>query len=158
MSLSEEEESIDNEYNTENKFNSKNQTSILLPYYFKKNSKVENPSFPLSNLEKGIKNGWISPKNCQYPIKLIVKFNKNVVIKQIVFIINETKIPTKVQLINCIKIEKNKTNILKKYKYENIFFIQLSSNEETNYKFREFRKLELNIYNNNIIKILIYEN
>ena len=155
-----EEETKNNENNTENKFNSKNKTSILLPYYFKKNIKKEDPSFPLSNLEEEdiINGGWVSPQNCQYPLKLIVKFKKNVDIKQMVIIINENKIPTKIQLINCIKIKQNKTNSLNKYKYENIGFITLSSNEETNYKFREFRKLELNIYNTNRIKILIYEN
>ena len=156
------EESKNNQLKENNKIqlNSNNENLILLPYYFKSNSTSEEPSFPLLNLEERntSNGGWISEKNCKYPQKIIAKFNKLVDIKQINIIINETKIPTAIQFINCIELEKNVSNNKNKYRYENIGYIELSSNVETNYKSREFRKILLNINNTNRIKILIHEN
>ena len=156
------EESKNNQLKENNKKrpNSNNENLILLPYYFKSNSTSEEPSFPLLNLEERntSNGGWISEKNCKYPQKIIAKFNKLVDVKQINIIINETKIPTAIQFINCIELEENLSNNKNKYRYENIGYIELSSNVETNYKSREFRKILLNIYNTNRIKILIHEN
>ena len=156
------EESKNNQLKENNKQrpNSNNENLILLPYYFKSNSTSEEPSFPLLNLEERntSNGGWISEKNCKYPQKIIAKFNKLVDVKQINIIINETKIPTAIQFINCIELEENLSNNKNKYRYENIGYIELSSNVETNYKSREFRKILLNIYNTNRIKILIHEN
>ena len=133
---------------------------VLLPYYFKKNSTSEDPSFPLTNLEeKNISNGgWISQQNCTYPQKIIAKFDKYVNVKQINILINEKKIPTMIKLINCIQLEENESNTKDKYRYEDIGYIKLSSNEDTDYSSREFRKIKVNVYNTNRIKILIYEN
>ena len=133
---------------------------VLLPYYFKKNSTSEDPSFPLTNLEeKNISNGgWISQQNCTYPQKIIAKFDKYVDVKQINILINEKKIPTMIKLINCIQLEENESNTKDKYRYEDIGYIKLSSNEDTDYSSREFRKIKVNVYNTNRIKILIYEN
>lgn len=133
---------------------------VLLPYYFKKNSTLEDPSFPLKNLEeKNISNGgWISQQNCTYPQKIIAKFDKYVDIKQINILINEKKIPTMIKFINCIQLEDNELNTKDKYRYEDIGYIKLSSNEDTDYSSREFRKIKVNVYNTNRIKILIYEN
>ena len=136
------------------------QNIVLLPYYFKKNSTSEDPSFPLTNLEeKNISNGgWISQQNCTYPQKIIAKFDKYVNVKQINILINEKKIPTMIKLINCIQLEENESNTKDKYRYEDIGYIKLSSNEDTDYSSREFRKIKVNVYNTNRIKILIYEN
>ena len=147
----------------ENNNNSKSsnlENVSLLPYYFKSNSTSEDPSFPLHNLEeRNISNGgWISEKNCVYPQKIIAKFDKYVNIREIYLIINETKIPKIIQFINCIEQEESSLNTKNKYKYENIGFIELSPNVETNYKSREFRKIILNVNNTNRIKILIHEN
>jgi len=156
------EESKNNQFkeNNKEKSNLNHENLILLPYYFKSNSTSEDPSFPLLNLEERntSNGGWVSEKNCKYPQKIIAKFNKLVDVKQINIIINETKIPTAIQFINCIELEENASNNKNKYRYENIGYIELSSNIESNYKSREFRKILLNIYNTNRIKILIHEN
>ena len=127
---------------------------VLLPYYFKKNSTLEDPSFPLKNLEeKNISNGgWISQQNCTYPQKIIAKFDKYVDIKQINILINEKKIPTMIKFINCIQLEDSESNTKGKYRYEDIGYIKLSSNEDTEYSSREFRKIKVNVYNTNRIK------
>ena len=140
--------------------------TVLLPYHFKKQSTSEDPSFPLSNLEKrDISNGgWISKKSCKYPQKLIVKFERFVNIRQINLLINESKIPTKIQFINCIQIKETETDNENsshhkgKYHYENIGFVTLSSKDDNNYKNREFREIRLDINNTKRIKLLIYEN
>ena len=156
------EESKNNKLKDNNKIqsNSNNENLILLPFYLKSNSTSEEPSFPLLNLEErnSSNGGWISEKNCKYPQKIIAKFNKLVDVKQINIIVNETKIPTVIQFINCIELEGNLLNNKNKYRYENIGYIELSSNVETDYKSREFRKILLNIYKTNRIKILIHEN
>ena len=156
------EDSKNNKFKENNKINSNpnKENLTLLPYYFKSNSTSEDPSFPLLNLEERntSNGGWISEKNCKYPQKIIAKFNKLVDIKQINIIINETKIPKTIQFINCIELEGDLSNRKNKYKYEIIGFIELSSNVETNYKSREFRKIFINIHNTNRIKVLINEN
>ena len=144
----------DNKINKESNYNSKQ--FVYIPYTIKKSSTSEEHSFPLSNLEeKYISNsGWISAKYCKYPQKMIIKFNNYVNIRQIFVLINENKIPTKIEFINCLESEETK----EKYIYENIGYIKLSSNEDTNYEKREFRKIQINAKVTNRIKILLYEN
>ena len=130
-----------------------------LPFKAKKNCISQDPLFPISNLEiNNQNNGWISEKLCSYPQKIIIKFDDYVNIKQINIIINESKIPKKIEFINCIKISDNPDKNKNIYKYENIGFIKLSSNEQSNYKSREMREIPINIYNTTRIKLLIYEN
>ena len=130
-----------------------------LHFKTKKNCVSQDPLFPISNLERNNQNnGWVSEKFCSYPQKIIIKFDDYVNIKQINIIINETKIPKKIQFINCIRISENSNINRNEYKYENIGFIKLSSNEGSNYKSREMRKIPINIYNANRIKLLIYDN
>ena len=82
---------------------------------------------------------------------MIIKFNNYVNIRQIFVLINENKIPTKIEFINCLESEETK----EKYIYENIGYIKLSSNEDTNYEKREFRKIQINAKVTNRIKILL---
>ena len=66
-----------------------------------------------------------------------------------------------IQFINCINIlnnNKNNDNEYNKYEYENIGFIRLSLNKESNFQEREMRKVLVKIYNTNRIKLLIHEN
>ena len=134
-----------------------NKDLISLPFKIKKNCLTEDPLFPINNLFEGnnSNDGWISDKFCSYPQKIIIKFEKYVDIKQINIIINETKIPKMIQFINC----KEKQNFTKKkYKYENIGYIKLSTNEESNFEKREMRKISINIFRVHRLKILIHEN
>ena len=79
---------------------------ISLPFRIKKTCTSQDPLYPISNLSENnnSNNGWISEKFCDYPQKIIVQFNDYVDINQINIIINEAKIPSIIQFINCIKI------------------------------------------------------
>ena len=69
---------------------------------------------------------------------------------------NETKIATIIQFINCIPLTENKNK--NDYKYEKIGHIELSSNEESNYNSREYRIILVNLKRVKRIKILLFKN
>ena len=133
---------------------------ISLPFDIKKSCTSQDPLYPITNLKErnNSNNGWVSQKLCSYPQKIIIKFEKYVNIKQINLVINETKIPKIIQFINCIKISENSILNKNEYKYQNIGYIKLSENVDTNYQSRESRKVLLNINRTNRVKLLIHEN
>ena len=137
--------------------NYKNQL-MSLPYHIKAGITSEDPSFPLSNLEEKEfnNNGWISQKFPIFPQKIIIKFNNYIDLRQINILINETKIPSIIQFINCIPLTENKRK--NEYKYETIGHIELSTNEDSNFNSREFRKIILDIKKVKRIKILLFKN
>ena len=132
---------------------------ISLPFDIKKSCTSQDPLYPITNLKErnNFNNGWVSQKFCTYPQKMIIKFEKYVNIKQINIIVNENKIPEIIQFINCIKVSESSIN-KNEYKYQNIGYIKLSDNADTNYQSRESRKVLLNINNTNRVKLLIHEN
>ena len=134
----------------------------------------QDPSHPIDSLlnnnnnnNKNPQGGWISNRYCTYPQEILIQFPTMVNIRQINILINECKIPKMIELINCIPIgEKNKfiinnNNISKiipsEFMYENIGFIKLSTNIESNYKARELRKIYINV-NTEYIKLRIHNN
>ena len=133
---------------------------ISLPFEVKQSCTSQDPLYPITNLKERNKsnNGWVSQKLCSYPQKIIIKFNKYVNIKQVNLVANETKIPKVIQFINCIKISQNPLKNKNEYKYQNIGFIRLSENIDTNYQSRESRKILLNINKTSRVKLLIHEN
>ena len=138
--------------------NSYNEKKLIsLPYHIKAGITSEDPSFPITNLQENeCNNGWISHKFCIFPQKMIIKFKNYVDLKQINILMNETKIPTIIQFINCIPLTENKKK--NDYKYEKIGHIELSSNEESNYNSREYRKILVNLKRVKRIKILLFKN
>ena len=162
MSISNKDLYISQEKNEE-------KTMVTLLYYFKNNVTSQDPLYPLNNLlNKNNKIGWISNRFCTYPQEIIVEFHSYVNIKQINILINETKIPTIIEFINCIYLQNDNSNILEgksnnkrnnkpEYIYRNIGFIKLSSNVETSYKARELRKIYVNILTNRI-KLIVHRN
>ena len=129
----------------------------------------QDPSHPINYLlnNNNTKGGWISNRYCTYPQEILIQFPTMVNIRQINILINECKIPKTIELINCIPIgDKNKfiinnNNISKiipaEFMYENIGYIKLSTNVESNYKARELRKIYINI-NTEFIKLKINRN
>ena len=134
----------------------------------------QDPSHPIDSLlnnnnnnNKNPQGGWVSNRYCTYPQEILIQFPTMVNIRQINILINECKIPKMIELINCIPIgEKNKfiinnNNISKiipsEFMYENIGFIKLSTNIESNYKARELRKIYINV-NTEYIKLRIHNN
>ena len=89
----------------------KNDKIIPLLYYFQNNITSQDPLYPLSNLlNKNNKTGWISNRFCTYPQEIIIEFHSFVNIKQINILINESKIPTIIEFINCTYLPpENKT-------------------------------------------------
>ena len=124
----------------------------------------QDPSHPINYLlnNNNTKGGWISNRYCTYPQEILIQFPTMVNIRQINILINECKIPKTIEFINCIPIgDKNKfiinnNNISKiipaEVMYENIGYIKLSTNVESNYKARELRKIYINI-NTEFIKL-----
>ena len=144
------------------KENTESKKQIPLLYFFKNNVTSQDPLYPLNNLlDKSNKKGWISNRFCIYPQEIIVEFHSLVNIKQINILINESKIPTVIEIVNCVVLPNdtdirgnpNKVN----YQYTNIGFIRLSSNIETCYKARELRRIYVNLFTKRI-KLIIHKN
>ena len=131
----------------------------------------QDPYHPINSLIKALntKNneGWVSKRYCTYPQEILIKFPTEVNIRQINILINENKIPKKIELINCIPIgkrnkflmngDKNINLIPSEFMYENVGFINFSSNAENKYQLRELRKIYVNI-NSEYLKFKIHKN
>ena len=130
----------------------------------------QDPFHPINRLlekNNNTQGGWVSNRYCVYPQEILIQFPSMVNIRQINILVNESKIPKMIEFINCIPIgEKNKfiinnnnnsRIIPSEFMYENIGFIKLSSNIESNYKARELRKIYINI-NTEYIKLKIHRN
>ena len=117
--------------------------------------------------DKKNQSGWISNRFCIYPQEILIKFPQIVNLRQINILINESKIPKMIEFINCIPLNKKNKYIINKNKnlkevssgflLQNIGFIKLSSNVESNYKARELRKIYINI-NTEYLKLKIHRN
>ena len=131
----------------------------------------QDPSHPINSLlqipHTQNNEGWLSNRYCEYPQEIMIKFPTEVNIRQVNILINESKIPKKIELINCIpigkknkfliNIDKNINLIPSEFMYENIGFINFSSNAENKYKLRELRKIYINV-NTEYLKIKIHQN
>ena len=117
--------------------------------------------------DKKNQGGWISNRFCIYPQEILIKFPQIVNLRQINILINESKIPKMIEFINCIPLNKKNNYIINNNKnlkkvssgflLQNIGFIKLSSNVESNYKARELRKIYINI-NTEYLKLKIHRN
>ena len=134
------------------------------------NFSSQDPFHPINFLllkNKNNKNGWISSRYCIYPQEILIQFPQMVNIRQINILIHENKIPKMIELINCIPVgekekfiidnNNNSKIIPSEFVYQNIGFINLSSNIESQYKARELRKIYINI-NTEYIKLKIHNN
>ena len=131
----------------------------------------QDPSHPIKSLQHNqnlkTNEGWVSNRYCTYPQEIMIKFPTEVNIRQINILINESKIPKKIELINCIPIgkrnkflmnsDKNVNLIPSEFMYENVGFINFSSNAENKYKLRELRKIYINV-NTEYLKFKIHQN
>ena len=131
----------------------------------------QDPTHPINaiknNLNRPLNEGWLSNRYCAYPQEILIKFPTEVNIRQLNILINESKIPKKIELINCIPIgkknkilingDKNIKLIPSEFMYENIGYINFSSNAENKYKLRELRKIYINV-NSEYLKFRIHQN
>ena len=123
----------------------KEQKNMLLLDYNLIESSSEDSNYKLSDLKNG--KGWQSERFCQYPQCIYIQFIKPVLIQKIEFILHEKNIPSIIRFYSYYpKDEKN--NFLSNYKeveYNLISLIEANSNENSNFKSREFRKIYPNI-------------
>ena len=131
----------------------------------------QDPTHPINliknDLNGPLNEGWLSNRYCAYPQEILIKFPYEVNIRQLNILINESKIPKKIELINCIPVgkknkilingDKNIKLIPSEFMYENIGYINFSSNAENNYKLRELRKIYINV-NSEYLKFKIHQN
>ena len=143
---------------------------IILLTYNIINFTSEDQFHPINSLllkDKKNQSGWISNRFCIYPQEILIKFPQMVNLRQINILINESKIPKMIEFINCIPINKknkfiinnnkNLKEVSSEFLLQNIGFIKLSSNVESNYKARELRKIYINI-NTEYLKLKIHRN
>ena len=123
----------------------KEQINMLLLDYNLIESSSEDSNYKLTDLKNG--KGWQSERFCQYPQYIYIQFTKPVLIQKIEFILHEKNIPSIIRFYSYYpKDEKN--NFLSNYKeveYNLISLIEANSNENSNFKSREFRKIYPNI-------------
>ena len=109
-------------------------------------STSEDFEHPLNELNKGRKgNGWLSSRYCQYPQSLYIQFNQPVNVKQINILIHEKDIPNQIKFYTYIP--QTSDEIVKNYRslqFSYVGFIKMDSNQRSNYRAREFRKVFIN--------------
>lgn len=111
-----------------------------------------------SILSESNQSGWCSERFCKYPQELIIKFNIPGRLKQINLILHETKIPSKIDFYyffpeneNSLKIELNKMPFVR------LGYITPNTNEKTNFKAREFKKIHVD-QNVLFLKFVLHKN
>ena len=120
----------------------------------------DHPLFSLISQEKN--EGWCSAPFCKYPQEIILQMNNPSKLSQINITLHEYKIPSKIDFYYFFPSEKKPENDGEKIDFNNIPFIKLgyiipNTNEKSNFKAREFKKIKVN-QNLLYIKFVLYKN
>ena len=120
----------------------------------------DHPLFSLISQEKN--EGWCSAPFCKYPQEIILQMNNPSKLSQINITLHEYKIPSKIDFYYFFPSEKKPENDVEKIDFNNIPFIKLgyiipNTNEKSNFKAREFKKIKVN-QNLLYIKFVLYKN
>ena len=136
-------------YNTEKKFlNSLNQTRSQITRLDHKliESTSEDNEHPLRELLKGLKGaGWFSSRFSQFPQEIYIQFTQPVLLRQINMVIHEKNIPSQIKFYTYFP--ENNNDIIENYHnnhYKYIGFIKMDTNERSQFKARESRKIYVN--------------
>ena len=109
-------------------------------------STTEDREHPLRELLKGLKGaGWFSSRFSQFPQEIYIQFNQPVFLKQINMVIHEKNIPAQIKFYTYYPEKKNE--IIDNYhnvRYKYIGFIKMDTNERSQYRARESRKVYVN--------------
>ena len=98
----------------------------------------------LSKLLQGHK--WISERFCVYPQEIIIKFNHPVDLYQINLLSHEKKISKRISFYSfCPKESEINDTDNTNLKFDEIGFVDLNDNTESNYKVRENKKIFIHI-------------
>ena len=120
------------------------QTSLLYSLVGSSSEDEEHPLFSLISPEK--KDGWCSAPFCKYPQEIIIQLNNPSKLSQINITLHEYKIPSKIDFYYFYPQETDENN---KLDINNIPFIKMgyiipNSNNKSNFKLREFKKIKIN--------------
>ena len=137
----------------------KNEQKLSLLKYSVIGASSEDHDHPLYSIISDNKNeGWSSLRFCSFPQEIIIQLNKPARLSQINLTLHETKIPSKIDFFYFFPEKKSDFNI----DVNNIPFIKLGfiipdSNEKTNFKTREYKKIQIhkNVY---YIKFVLHKN
>ena len=109
-------------------------------------STTEDRDHPLRELLKGLKGvGWFSSRFSQFPQEIYIQFSQPVFIKQINMVIHEKNIPAQIKFYTYYPEKKNE--IIDNYhnvRYKYIGFIKMDTNERSQFRARESRKVYVN--------------
>ena len=139
--------------------NEKNQQKLSILEYSVIGASSEDREHPLYSIISDNKNeGWSSLRFCSFPQEIIIQLNKPARLSQINLTLHETKIPSKIDFFYFFPEKKSDFNI----KVNNIPFIKLGfiipdTNEKTNFKTREYKKIQIN-KNVYYIKFILHKN
>ena len=138
----------------------KNQNQPILNYSVI-GSSSEDDEHPLYSLISPDKNdGWCSSPFCKYPQEILIQLNNPSKLSQMNITLHEYKIPSKIDFYYYYPNQKNKEE--EKFDYNNIPFIKIgyiipNTNEKSNFKLREFKKIKIN-QNTLYIKLILHKN
>ena len=124
-------------------------------------SSSEDDEHPLYSLISQDKNdGWCSSPFCKYPQEILIQLNNPSKLSQMNITLHEYKIPSKIDFYYYYPNQKNKEE--EKFDYNNIPFIKIgyiipNTNEKSNFKLREFKKIKIN-QNTLYIKLILHKN
>ena len=109
-------------------------------------STTEDRDHPLRELLKGLKGaGWFSSRFSQFPQEIYIQFSQPVFLKQINMVIHEKNIPAQIKFYTYYP-EKN-NEIIDNYhnvRYKYVGFIKMDTNERSQFRARESRKVYVN--------------
>ena len=136
-------------YNTDNQnsnnYNQANDQILKLEHKLIE-STTEDSEHPLRELVKGLKGvGWFSSRFSQFPQEIYIQFSQPVLLRQINMVIHEKNIPAQIKFYTYFPESNNE--LLGNYhnvKYKYIGFIKMDTNERTQFKARESRKVYVN--------------
>ena len=109
-------------------------------------STTEDRDHPLRELLKGLKGvGWFSSRFSQFPQEIYIQFNQPVFLKQINMVIHEKNIPAQIKFYTYYPEKSNE--LIDNYhnvRYKYIGFIKMDTNERSQFRARESRKVYVN--------------
>ena len=137
-------------YNNQNQnLNNLNQTNgsqIIKLEHKLIESTTEDNEHPLRELLKGLKGvGWFSSRFSQFPQEIYIQFSQPVLLRQINMVIHEKNIPAQIKFYTYFP--ENNNELLGNYhnvKYKYIGFIKMDTNERSQFRARESRKIYIN--------------
>jgi len=131
-------------YNIEKQNQNNNQVTKLDHRFIE--STTEDNEHPLRELLKGLKGqGWFSSRFSQFPQEIYIQFSQPVLLRQINMVIHEKNIPSQIKFYSYYPEKENE--IIGNYhraKYKYIGFIKMDTNERSQYRARESRKVYIN--------------